>query len=222
VANESAFGGRKLEDKEFYSSVYPRFVAASGSFRAQGARSKFAWISSRLTVRPGDRLLEIGCDTGVMLRLFEGLGAECHGIDLSAEAVVEANHPRIVQASATEIPHGDGEFDICVSSHVIEHLEDPADLLREARRVLKPNGVLALLYPWEPFRGMVLIPAMVANGQMPWPETLSRIHRHLVTPAMVRALGSPIGWQEMESGTFWPFPYTVPQYYSVLKKAVAS
>ena len=220
--NGSASVGRKLGDQEFYSTIYPRFCAVPGDFRRQGVLSRFAHIAPRIEVKCGDRLLEVGCDSGQMLRLFEEKGAECHGIDLSADAVARANHPRIKEGSATELPFGDAEFDICVSSHVIEHLEDPSVLLSEAYRVLKPGGVLALLYPWEPFRGLTVIPALVANGQMPWPSSLARIHRHLITPAVVRTLAAPMGWQETDSGSFWPFPYVVPQYHSVLRKPASS
>jgi ubiquinone/menaquinone biosynthesis C-methylase UbiE len=153
--------------------------------------------------------------------MLEALGAECHGVDISADAVARANHPNIVQATADRLPHEDARFDLCVSSHVIEHLADPVGLLREAARVLKPRGTLVLLYPWELFRGMTVIPELLVNGQLPRPETLQRIHRHLVSPARVRSYGAS-AWREESSGMFWGYPYAVPQYYSVLSKTAAS
>jgi ubiquinone/menaquinone biosynthesis C-methylase UbiE len=122
---------------------------------------------------------------------------------------------------AGNLPHPEESFDICISSHVIEHLEDPAELLQEAERVLKPGGLLALLYPWELFRGMTVIPELLVNGQLPRPEVLQRIHRHVISPARVRGYGAS-AWVEQSSGLFWGFPYAVPQYYSVLKKTAAS
>ena len=218
----AAYVARRARDEEFYSDkTYARFADSSSPFRRRSSQSKFALICSHIHLGPGARLLEIGCAEGVLLRMFEELGAECHGVDISADAVARANHPNIVQATADALPHGDESFDTCVSSHVIEHLADPADLLREAARVLRPQGRLVLLYPWELFRGMTVIPELLVNGQFPHPETLQRIHRHLVSPARVRGYGAS-AWREETSGLFWGFPYAVPQYYSVLSKTAAS
>ena len=219
----AAFVARRARDEEFYSDrTYARFVGSSSEFRRRSSQSKFELIRSRIDIAPGAKLLEIGCAEGVLLRMLETLGAECHGVDINADAVSRAAHSRIVQATADELPHADESFDVCISSHVIEHLEDPADLLRQAGRVLKPGGVLVLLYPWELFRGMTVIPELLVNGQLPRPEILQRIHRHLISPARVRGLGAASAWREESSGMFWGFPYAVPQYYSVLKKTGAS
>ena len=218
----AAYVARRARDEEFYSDkTYARFADSSSQFRRRSSQSKFALICSRIHIRPGTRLLEIGCAEGVLLRMFEELGAECHGVDISADAVSRAAHPCITQAPAGNLPHPDESFEICISSHVIEHLEDPAELLQEAERVLRPGGFLALLYPWELFRGMTVIPELLVNRQLPRPEILQRIHRHVISPARVRGIGAS-GWVEQSSGLFWGFPYAVPQYYSVLKKTALS
>jgi SAM-dependent methyltransferase len=211
-----------VRDAELYSDKsYVRFADSTSEFRRRSTLSKFALICSRVAIRPGTRLLEIGCAEGVLLRMLETLGAECHGVDISADAVMRAKHPNVTQATADALPHDDSSFDLCISSHVIEHLQDPADLLRQAARVLRPGGVLVLLYPWELFRGMTVIPELVVNGQLPLPARLQQIHRHLVSPASVRRYGAS-AWREESSGMFWGYPYAVPQYYSVLTKTAAS
>ena len=48
------------------------------------------------------------------------------------------------------IPLRDGAFDVIVCSEVIEHMEEPSDLLRELYRVLEPQGFLILTTPNEP------------------------------------------------------------------------
>ena len=210
---------RAIRDEELYSgALYPRSIPGSGAWREWITRSKFALIRSCVNIGPGTRLLEIGCDHGVLLRMLESLGAECHGVDINADAVANSRHPRIKQASAYQLPFREVSFDVCISSHVIEHLEDPEELLREAARVARQDAALVLLYPWELFRGMTVIPDLIINGHVPHPQALSRIHRHLMTPDRVRELAEPFGWRETYSGRFWGFPYLVPQYFSVLRR----
>jgi 2-polyprenyl-3-methyl-5-hydroxy-6-metoxy-1,4-benzoquinol methylase len=48
---------------------------------------------------------------------------------------------------AEKIPYGDGEFDVLVCEDVLEHVDDPAAVLHESRRVLRSGGVLVALFP---------------------------------------------------------------------------
>jgi SAM-dependent methyltransferase len=57
---------------------------------------------------------------------------------------------RVEAADATDLPFDGGCFDAVVLGEVLEHIEDDAAALREAWRVLVPNGVLALSVPRNP------------------------------------------------------------------------
>ncbi len=110
-----------------------------------------AAAASAMGIRPvnGGRLLEIGCGDGKWLRLLQGLGWHCTGIDFDADAVRRARqHGLDVQvATADDLPFCKGEFDAVVSNHVIEHLPYLKKLFDEAKRVLKPGGKLVALTP---------------------------------------------------------------------------
>ena len=221
-SNHNGRGGHmmgSLADADFYSiKHYPRCVGDLGSYRERITRSKFDLLSSAIDLRPELKLLDIGCDAGVLLRMFESLGLECYGIDVSADAVARAKHRRVLRASVNALPFRDSRFDICISSHLIEHLERPEVLVRGAAAVLNPGGILALLYPWEIFRGMTIVPDLVLARQLPLPSRLRRIHRHLITPEKVRCYAREFGLREERQGVFWGFPYIVPQYFSILRK----
>jgi SAM-dependent methyltransferase len=62
-----------------------------------------------------------------------------------------------VQGSADGLPFRDASFDVVVSFAVFEHLRDPARSVAEARRVLRPGGLLLLgthgVYPYHPTPG---------------------------------------------------------------------
>ena len=101
------------------------------------------------------RVLEVGCGAGRFLR---AVGAARPGLVLvgadvsrSALAMLTSIAPKIDVRLATHnaLPARDGEFDAVLLLDVLEHLEDPAGMLAEIRRVLVPGGVLHAHVPCE-------------------------------------------------------------------------
>ena len=98
---------------------------------------------------PNGRMLDVGCGGGTNLRAMQSLGWEPHGVDFNPVAV------QTCRESGLDVFHGelsqagfpDEAFDLVSAHHVIEHLADPAVLVREAFRILKPGGMLLLRTP---------------------------------------------------------------------------
>lgn len=102
-------------------------------------------------IRPGTRVLDIGCGGGDALWFLHKWGCECCGLE-SSEAGVEATRRRVpgVDARIGDVyshDFPDRAFDLVLMSHVIEHLPRPADALERIRRLLKPGGLLCLMLP---------------------------------------------------------------------------
>jgi SAM-dependent methyltransferase len=98
-------------------------------------------------VRPGDRVLDLGCGEGWACAALRATGARPVGVDVSAVALERAarHHPGIVfevVGAGRRLPFGDGAFDVVWASEVLAHAADRPRLLSEARRVLRPGGVL--------------------------------------------------------------------------------
>jgi 2-polyprenyl-3-methyl-5-hydroxy-6-metoxy-1,4-benzoquinol methylase len=95
------------------------------------------------------RLLDVGCGSGVLLARMQSLGWDVEGVEVDA-AAVEAARRRGVGVRLGTLGHqsfSEASFDAVHSSHVIEHVHDPAGLLRECLRILKPGGRLVILTP---------------------------------------------------------------------------
>jgi ubiquinone/menaquinone biosynthesis C-methylase UbiE len=102
---------------------------------------------------PGKRVLDAGCGAGYGSAELAQHARSVVGADCAPEAVDFARaHYRLgnlwfEQASCDALPHADGSFDLVVAFEVLEHLANWRDFLREARRVLTPNGQLAISTP---------------------------------------------------------------------------
>lgn len=99
------------------------------------------------------RILDSGCGTGRWLAYLRNLGHDVYGIDDSAAplAVAHAHDPtlRLVRGDARRCPFPDASFDVVFSSYVAEHCEEgPREFLAEARRLLRPGGLLLLVVPY--------------------------------------------------------------------------
>jgi SAM-dependent methyltransferase len=95
------------------------------------------------------RLLDIGCNRGLLLRAAVDLGWEAVGVELEPAAAelarVEASatvYESIALAARHERP-----FDLVVAWHVLEHAYDPVRFLRDAATTLARDGVIALQTP---------------------------------------------------------------------------
>jgi SAM-dependent methyltransferase len=95
-------------------------------------------------------LLEIGCGEGNNLLRLASVGA-CTGIDLYPNklrfAARELPDTRFAAAEASRLPFADASFRAIFIRDLLHHLQDPAEVLREAARVLQPGGRLCLLEP---------------------------------------------------------------------------
>lgn len=96
-------------------------------------------------------ILDIGAAEGAMLSLIkkEFPMVECIGLEYSQE-LIDLNQDeniKIIQGDAQNLPFKDNSFDIAIATAVIEHLSQPALMLKEAYRVLRKNGLLILTTP---------------------------------------------------------------------------
>jgi SAM-dependent methyltransferase len=125
--------------------------------RRYGAIERF---NHRFAVRfapafPGCRTLELGAGLGEHLEYEDLEKQEYHCVELRPEMAAEITRrfPSVkaeVGDCQQRLPYPDGHFDRVVIVHVLEHLPDLPAALREVRRVLKPSGRLAVVYPCDP------------------------------------------------------------------------
>ena len=153
--------------ERFYREGYersPEEAERMGRWRALGARAKADHVVE-LCERGGltpFSVVEIGCGDGALLAELSarGFGEELAGFELSEPAIEIARARRIPGVERLDaydgahVPAEDGTWDLGVLSHVLEHVPEPEDLLREASRVCRAVVVeVPLEANWSARRG---------------------------------------------------------------------
>jgi ubiquinone/menaquinone biosynthesis C-methylase UbiE len=106
-----------------------------------------------MALQPGERVLDVGCGTGVLLPVFAQAVApagEVIGLDRSAKFLEDARQRiertqtqgtvTLQQGDALALPFPDERFDAAHCERVLLHVDDPDLALREMRRVVRPGG----------------------------------------------------------------------------------
>lgn len=98
---------------------------------------------------PHGRLLDVGCGDGLYLEYMQRLGWEVEGVEVDPRSSELARQRGLVVYSGVleQRRFEDCRFDVIVLSHLLEHLHDPAALLQECYRILKPGGIIKVFVP---------------------------------------------------------------------------
>jgi 2-polyprenyl-3-methyl-5-hydroxy-6-metoxy-1,4-benzoquinol methylase len=110
------------------------------------ANSSVLWVPSH----PGARLLDVGAGSGAFLRRMKDLGWAVTGVEpdpAAAEGARSRHGLNVLSGGVEQLLSSPERFDVITMSHVLEHVPDPAGLLRSVRSLLQPGGSVVVLTP---------------------------------------------------------------------------
>jgi demethylmenaquinone methyltransferase/2-methoxy-6-polyprenyl-1,4-benzoquinol methylase len=157
----------------------------------QNRRWRTAMVDAVATARPAPRrILDVATGTaGVALMLTERTGATVTGLDLTEQMLREgrervarqrrAERIDLVCGRAEQLPFPDATFDALTFTYLLRYVSDPAAVLRELARVVRPGGTVASLEffvpsppvwlpAWRLYTRLVLPAAGLVGGGRSW------------------------------------------------------
>lgn len=136
--------GQTIPQPQDLSPYYTNYHGNRHGFTARLClRRRFNWVNQVSQGKTG-KLLDIGCGDGSFLRLAAERGWEVAGTELDpgAASAVGLQVSRELRDLKSEAP-----FDCITLWHSLEHLENPAAVLREANELLAPQGHILIAVP---------------------------------------------------------------------------
>jgi len=131
----------------------PAFLAADADeyehFMGRWSRRLAGPFLDFAGVRPGDRVLDVGCGTGVITAALAERGCVAVGIDASEPYLDGARHLRSQPGvtyefgDARHMTYPEASFDACVSTLALDVIPEVDQVVAEMRRVTRPGGAVA-------------------------------------------------------------------------------
>ena len=157
-------------------------------------------------------LLDIGCGRGKFLEMAQKRGWEIAGIEPGAEHALYAKEKlkisMIINASLEEAQFPFGQFDVITLWDVIEHVENPKEVLKKLNAWLKPGGLILLATPNHKslLNFLAKTAYALSGGMVKKPLTYFFVPEHILyfTPLSLRRLIKECGFvpvREMKTGT---------------------
>jgi demethylmenaquinone methyltransferase / 2-methoxy-6-polyprenyl-1,4-benzoquinol methylase len=107
------------------------------------------FLVSRIEAGPNDTVLDVATGTGAVAReLLAQKHCTVVGLDQSPEMLAEARRRlpssvKLMEGRAEQLPFPDATFDAVTFTYLLRYVEDPAAVLRELARVVRPGGTIA-------------------------------------------------------------------------------
>jgi len=190
------------------------------------SKLKNEWVRKTLEEKFGDKklkILDIGCGGGFLSNYLSELGHQVIGLDLSpssletARAYDSTKNVNYMLGNATNLPFNDEEFDVAFAMDVLEHVENPSVVIKEATRVIGKNGA----FFFHTFNRNPLS-YIVAIKLLEWfcPNTPKNMHiyRLFIRPDELADTCKSVGLKNVEMTGIRPRLFTMACLISIVKR----
>lgn len=150
--------------------IRDRFTRTANAFAdyAVSYRAQFADLLARLvSAQPTDCVVDLACGPGTLALQFARKVGWVHAVDLTPAMLARARRTAesdglsnlsFTLGDAQALPIASGSLDIAVTSYSLHHVPDPARMVREMARVVKPTGrvgIIDIQVPEDPARAEI-------------------------------------------------------------------
>lgn len=132
--------------------------------------------ASGFAVSSSSKILDFGCGAGNLVQGLVSAGYNVQGADLAfkcgpfRDSLIAERRLYKIDTNPYRLPFEDSTFDVVLSFEVMEHVMDYGKILREIRRVLKPDGVYLCMFPSRLglLETHILVPFAGVAGKLPY------------------------------------------------------
>jgi ubiquinone/menaquinone biosynthesis C-methylase UbiE len=125
-------------------ATYDDISSSYNELHGEEQAGKAAIIAAHLTILPTDKVIDVGCGTGLGSQFIAGKAKEIVGIDTSKELIKHCPFPAVI-AKAEDIPYDDEYFDVAVCVSAVHNFDDVEAGLKEISRVTKREAAITVL-----------------------------------------------------------------------------
>lgn len=142
---------KEFESYESYKASQGKSCTTTRLWPTAQAQCKHDFEAFKAFWPPRSKILDVGCGDGYSMDLMRDAWFEPYGVDFYEPKVNRAiQHEHDVEVcDLNKIPYPDEEFDVVYCRHVLEHLVEPLESLKEFHRVLREKGLLSLIVPMQ-------------------------------------------------------------------------
>lgn len=142
LVSKNRYNQKKI--REIYDRIYKKSPI-------QESEEHYRWVFNVLKTAKDERILDIACGGGYLLKEAEKQGIDSVGVDISLEALGlvkrDSFKTKVICGDAEALPFQGESFDVTTNLGSLEHFIDPVKGLHEMHRVLKKRGRAAFLLP---------------------------------------------------------------------------
>ena len=129
--------------------LYRTFYSKNGSFLFKIIFSPLKPFMRSYVKKLNGKLLDVGCGSGDFLIFMREHGMQCYGVEPGEfnKKLMKENGIKVLNTTLKKARYEKDYFDIITINHVLEHVSNPEETLKELYRILKPNGTLIIATP---------------------------------------------------------------------------
>jgi cyclopropane fatty-acyl-phospholipid synthase-like methyltransferase len=174
---------RRLKEQQAFYDTGWQGELQRGKEQRGNLQTNLQFLARTALLKPGDRILEIGCGIGTVVHELAGQGFDVRGTDISQVAIEYGRNKygdiRLDVQPAEELAFDDGTFDVVLSFDLFEHIARIDRHIDEVHRVLRAGGYYLFQ---TPNKCSDAIFETLAHKSLAW----RRVHPSLHAPGQLR------------------------------------
>ena len=150
-----------IGENDYYARIKALNISHYAGEVAYYKQASLRGVEKKLlsSIHKGSKILDVGCGSGVHMKLLAPRVRTVAGIDSSRQMLIFARRTltrsakknwRLIHADASAIPFPPHTFDCIIAMGLLDYVTSPLQVLRECRRVMTARGVLVASMPKKP------------------------------------------------------------------------